>query len=104
MSPERMVQMPLVDRELSKVRASFSVGMPALSSGAPPKDCLFLVLWRLQVKQPDEDEILQVRACAAKVYSRYDDHQRYSKDSMIREVTCLPAICLLNAMLETVIE
>ena len=38
MSPEGMVQRHLLDRELLKVRALFSVGMPTLFLGAAPKD------------------------------------------------------------------
>ena len=45
MSPEGMVQRHLVDRELLKVRALFSVGMPTLFLGATPKGACTVCCW-----------------------------------------------------------
>ena len=45
MSPKGMVQRHLVDRELLKVRALFSVGMPTLFLGAAPKDACAVCFW-----------------------------------------------------------
>ena len=55
MSPEGMVQRYLVDRELSKVRALFSVDMPALFLGAAPKDACTVRVWHVMFCRSNEE-------------------------------------------------
>ena len=54
MSPEGMVQRHLVDRELLKVRALFSVGMPTLFLGAAPKDACAVCFWHVVVYRSND--------------------------------------------------
>ena len=54
MSPEGMVQRHLVDRELLKVRALFSVGMPTLFLGAAPKDVCAVCFWYVVVYRSND--------------------------------------------------
>ena len=54
MSPEGMVQRHLLDRELLKVRALFSVGMRALFLGAAPKDACTVCCWHVMFCRSNE--------------------------------------------------
>ena len=45
-----------MDRELSKVRAPFSVGMPALFLGATPKDACTVHLWHVMLFRSNEQQ------------------------------------------------
>ena len=59
MSPEEMVQRYLVDRELLKVRALFSVGMPALFLGAAPKDACTVCCWHVMFCRSNEQTSME---------------------------------------------
>ena len=54
MPPEGMVQRYLLDRELLKVRALFSVGMPTLFLGAGPKDACAVRFWHVMFFRSNE--------------------------------------------------
>ena len=49
-----MVQRYLLDRELLKVRALFSVGMPTLFLGAGPKDACAVRFWHVMFFRSNE--------------------------------------------------
>ena len=63
MSPEGMVQRHLVDRELLKVRALFSVGMPTLFLGAAPKDACSVCFWYVVVYRSNDSMSTGIMRC-----------------------------------------